>query len=373
MNVYDEQHSQEREFWSDEGTRRIARPTISSRPTPRPIATRPTALRIERVASDPFLTRLGLLVTAGLITIALVWAVKVSVGAEGAAPSLESAATMVPVTTPPISAAPESLAPVSPTAAPSVATAPATGQTTATEQTTAPGQGRAASSSAQASTAQATPTQATAVVRTASSGIAAVAATAPVCGAKTYTILRGDAWILIAGKVKVSTKELLAANGATARTALYPGRTICLPASATIPAAPAPTAPKPVAVQQAAPAPKPTVAQAATPAPAPATTAAPAPSARSYSQAESVAIIREIWPDELEERALAIAWRESNHKHTARNSCCHGLFQIYFNVHKGWLKDLGITSSSHLYDPYLNARAALTLYVRAGGWGPWGG
>jgi hypothetical protein len=66
---------------------------------------------------------------------------------------------------------------------------------------------------------------------------------------------------------------------------------------------------------------------------------------RSYTQAESVAIIRQIWPDELEEKAIAIAWRESNHQHTARNYCCHGLFQMYFNVHKGWLRDLGVTAA----------------------------
>ena len=364
MNVYDEQHGQDREFWSGEQTRRIARPTMS----PRTGSSRSTSSRSERIGHDPFVARLGILVTAGLIVIALVWAVKVSVATEGATPRVEAAATMVPVTTPPTSpaaVAPETLAPIATPAAPSATDAPVAAQAPASSQA------RAASSASSTTTA---PT-----VQAASTGIAAVAVVAPVCGAKTYTILRGDAWILIARKVKVSTKELLAANGATARTALYPGRTICLPASATIPTvAPAPTAPKQAAVQQAAPAPKPTapkptVVQAATPAPAPATTAAPTPSVRSYSQAESVAIIREIWPDELEERALAIAWRESNHKHTARNSCCHGLFQIYFNVHKGWLKDLGITSSSHLYDPYLNARAALTLYMRAGGWGPWGG
>jgi LysM repeat protein len=358
MNVYDEQHSQEREFWTDEPTRRIARPTVSPRPA---------GLRTERIASDPFVTRIGLLITAGLIVVALVWAVRVSVGTDSAAPSVEAAATMVPVTTIPATtalAAPDPLP--QPTAAAATAANPAPNTTAAPVLSTAAPEARAASGATQPAAVPA--------VQAASAGVAAVPATAPACGKKTYKIQRGDAWILIARKVKVSTKELLAANGATARTVIYPGRTICLPASATVPApTPATSAPKPVAVQQVAPAPKATVAQAATPPPAPPTTAAPAASTRSYSQAESVAIIREIWPDELEEKALAIAWRESNHKHTARNYCCHGLFQIYFNVHKGWLKDLGITASSHLYDPYLNARAALTLYVRAGGWGPWGG
>ena len=56
---------------------------------------------------------------------------------------------------------------------------------------------------------------------------------------------------------------------------------------------------------------------------------------------------------------------------TAKNFCCYGLFQIYWNVHKSWLADIGITSDQQLYDPATNARAAYALYQRAGGWGPW--
>jgi hypothetical protein len=80
-----------------------------------------------------------------------------------------------------------------------------------------------------------------------------------------------------------------------------------------------------------------------------------------------------VWPDELEERALQIAWRESNYIPTAKNFCCYGVFQIYWSVHKSWLSGIGITSAEQLYDPTTNARAALALYERAGGWGPWGG
>ena len=68
------------------------------------------------------------------------------------------------------------------------------------------------------------------------------------------------------------------------------------------------------------------------------------------------ALIREIWPDELEERALTIARRESG---------------LNPNVHKGWLSTIGVTSAAQLLDPRVNATAALTLYVRNGGWGPW--
>jgi soluble lytic murein transglycosylase-like protein len=84
------------------------------------------------------------------------------------------------------------------------------------------------------------------------------------------------------------------------------------------------------------------------------------------------AIIRAVWPDELEGRAIEIAQRESNFIPTARNSCCLGVFQVYWSVHKSWLAGIGITSAEQLYDPTLNARAALALYERAGGWGPWG-
>ena len=78
-----------------------------------------------------------------------------------------------------------------------------------------------------------------------------------------------------------------------------------------------------------------------------------------------------MWPDDLEERALEIAWRESNYIPTAKNFCCYGIFQMYWNVHKSWLADIGITNDQQLYDPATNARAAYALYQRAGGWGPW--
>ncbi len=84
-----------------------------------------------------------------------------------------------------------------------------------------------------------------------------------------------------------------------------------------------------------------------------------------------IAIIREVWPDHLEDKAIEIAWRESNHIPTARNFCCYGLFQIYYSVHSSWLAGIGITSADQLFDPRKNATAAYTLYQRAGGWGPW--
>jgi len=84
-----------------------------------------------------------------------------------------------------------------------------------------------------------------------------------------------------------------------------------------------------------------------------------------------IQIIREVWPDELEDEAIRIATRESNLIPTVRNFCCFGLFQVYYSVHKGWLSAMGVTSAEMLYDPRVNARAAYALYQRAGGWGPW--
>ena len=91
------------------------------------------------------------------------------------------------------------------------------------------------------------------------------------------------------------------------------------------------------------------------------------------SAAEAVAIIRAVWPDDLEERAIEIAWRESNHRSNVNNSCCYGLFQIHWEAHRSWLSSVGVTSAWQLDDARTNAVAAYTLYQRAGGFGPWGG
>ena len=56
---------------------------------------------------------------------------------------------------------------------------------------------------------------------------------------------------------------------------------------------------------------------------------------------------------------------------TVRNSCCYGLFQIYYGANKASLNSWGITSAAQLYDPQVNAYAAYAMYLRANGWGPW--
>ncbi len=192
---------------------------------------------------------------------------------------------------------------------------------------------------------------------------AAVSATAerivPDCTAA-YVAGAGDSWYRIADAAGVSPGELLAQNRATVDTVIYPGDDICLPPGATMPSQlPTPTT-SPVTTQ--APA-------ATTPSTEPTTT-----STQPASQSEVQQIIRDVWPDELEEKALQIAKRESNFIATAHNgSCCYGVFQLYWSVHKSWLDDYGIYSSSDLFDAGKNIRAAYGLYQRAGGWGPWGG
>jgi hypothetical protein len=170
-----------------------------------------------------------------------------------------------------------------------------------------------------------------------------------------YTVVFGDSWYGLADRAAVALDELLRLNGATVDTPLHPGADVCLPARASVPAA-SPTAP-------------PEPASATPPAtPAPATTP---PAYVRIDEQTAQAIIRDVWPDDLEERALAVAFRESRYDVTAKNYCCYGLFQIYWSVHRDWLGDLGITSAEHLFDARLNATAALELYTRSGGWGPW--
>lgn len=195
---------------------------------------------------------------------------------------------------------------------------------------------------------------------------------APRSCTNSHKVVAGDSWTRIAQQHGVKLAALLAANGATAETSIFPGNQVCLPASATPTKATTPTTAAKAPATTAAP----TTTKPKVPATtAPATTAAPETTiaARKYSRDEVIAIIRATWPDELEDKAITIATRESNLVPSVKNSCCYGLFQIYFSVHKSWLAGLGVTSASQLYDPHTNASVALALYQRSGGWGPWGG
>jgi hypothetical protein len=117
------------------------------------------------------------------------------------------------------------------------------------------------------------------------------------------------------------------------------------------------------------PAPKPATTTTTKPKPVTTTTTTRPPV--NYTQAQVVAIIRSVWPTDLQDKALAIAWRESNYQPRARNSCCYGLFQINAAANVGSLRALGVTAND-LFDPLVNARVAYFMYQRSG-WGPWGG
>jgi hypothetical protein len=121
-----------------------------------------------------------------------------------------------------------------------------------------------------------------------------------------------------------------------------------------------------------------------TAAPAPAATAPPTtappppppppptqPPRGSWAEAQIIQIIRDVFPDDIEEKALAIAHRESRFDPYAQNFCCTGLFQIYGDVHQKLINSLGFRVDQ-LTDPLVNCVVALALYQRSG-WAPWGG
>ena len=146
----------------------------------------------------------------------------------------------------------------------------------------------------------------------------------------TYVVKRGDSWWRIAEKSNVTLAALLRVNKAKQSTMLKPKDAICIPEG--------------------------------TPR-----------SQKTFTDKQIIQIIRDVWPDELEERAIYIARRES--KLNPRvvgipNDCCYGLFQIYYRWHKGWLPKIGVTSARQLLDPTINATAALEIYRRNNGWGP---
>jgi LysM repeat protein len=332
--------------------------------------------RNARGRPDPLVVRVGAVVLAGLI------AVPILASSSGGAST--AGAAMIPPTT--ITAAnPAPVTELPPTSATSPASTAARSRTTSTPTTTA-----AAPSAAPAPSVE----QAASAVES-----------APPCRT-TYDIEPGDYWLGIADRAGVDVADLLGANGATSDTPLYPGRSICLPAGAATPVptvaaattTAAPTTVKPTttaapttakstttAAKPTTTEPKPTTAEKPTTTTAkPVTTTAKATTTtteaptttqppRTYTRDEVAQIIRDVWPDDLEDKAIAIATRESNLTPAVRNACCFGLFQIYFSVHAGWLAQMGVTSATQLYDPLVNAQAALALYFRNGGWGPWGG
>ena len=150
---------------------------------------------------------------------------------------------------------------------------------------------------------------------------------------KNYTVKQGDSWWRIAEKNDITLRRVLKVNNAKQSTRILPGDQVCIPMSAN---------------------------------------AITKPLKSDFTRTEIIQFIRDAWPDQLEERALAIAQRESNLQPSAfsGSKCCYGLFQIYYRWHTGWLPEVGVTSPAQLFDPRLNAAAAYRLYQR-NGWGPW--
>jgi LysM repeat protein len=378
----------ERDFWHDEPTRRLGRTPVrpavrnaqrditgSVQRTRQHVAVVATPEPRRRRHADPLIIRLAVIVGLGVAMVPVALTLRhgadevlrtasaapmptVPVGEPLAAAitvEITDAQVLVDPTQPP---APIQIASTTtefdidalPQAVPVKTQAP----TTAVPATTSP-VGRAGTST------PATTEPATTAPATTTTAVQPALAEAPVAKAvcsKSYQVASGDYWILIAGKVDVTVTQLLAANNATAATPLYPGRTICLPKGA---------ATAGTAATVTTPAPKTSTVDPAVTTAAPTTTVP----ARVYSAGEVEAIIRDVWPDELEDEAIRIARRESNLRPAARNACCYGLFQIYYTVHKGWLGAIGITSAQQLFDPRSNATAGYTLYQRSGGWGPW--
>ena len=183
---------------------------------------------------------------------------------------------------------------------------------------------------------------------------------APRCGLD-YVVQAGDSWYGIASRAGVKAGPLAAVNGRTIASPLKVGQTICLPEGAR----------------------RPTVTTTTTRPPSSGSSSGsgsnisgdmrqiPYTPTRSYSRAEVEQIVRDVWPDHLENDALFVVQRESRFNPSARNSCCLGLFQIHWRAHRSWLANYGVTDPTQLLDPAINARMALAAWERSGSWRPW--
>ena len=160
-----------------------------------------------------------------------------------------------------------------------------------------------------------------------------------------FIVEKGDSWSLLADYAGTGLSALLRANNATVKTVILPGKQLCLPKGASFNRPGQQTKPEASAVKITLP-------------------------KKRYTAAESEAIIREVFPDKLERRAVKIAKRESHLNAISYGWCCYGLFQIYFNANKELLASLGVTNPSQLLDARTNATVAFAMYQRSG-WGPW--
>jgi cell wall-associated NlpC family hydrolase len=144
-------------------------------------------------------------------------------------------------------------------------------------------------------------------------------------------------------------------------TTAKPAATTAKPATTT--AKPVTTTAKP-ASKSTAPASKPTPTTAK---PAPTTTAKPN---RQYSTEEVKSLIRQMWPADSVDKALDVAWKESNYLAGADNGfCCLGVFQINYASHQRRLAARGLGRNG-LFDARVNIEIALEIF-REQGWSPW--
>ena len=369
-------------FWKDEPTRQLKRPHAGTRahtdtkslPVTRMVPvvhserSRPiVALHAPR---NPLLIRIGLMVGVMLLFVPIALSLRNDSPPVRTAEIQGDGIVLVGILPAPAptqsSVAPETIAPttIPITTALALTVAP-TEAVVITVAATAPPTEPPTTAAKKKVVAKTTTTQA------AAKPAATVAQAADQACTSTYTIASGDSWSTIASRAKITMKALLAVNNATVNTLLLPGKNICLPAGA---AAPGPPSAKPPTTTQppaATTQPKPAATTPTTPAvTSPPASTQPPPPANVYSRAQVTQIIREVWPDDLEDEAIRIATRESNLIPTVRNYCCYGLFQIYYSAHRTWLASMGIISAAQLYDPRVNATAALALY-NISGWAPW--
>jgi LysM repeat protein len=348
----------------------------------------PTSRRSNSAGLDPRIARIGGLIVAVTVAVPLFLGFTSSPDDDtlktADAASTTTVAAIATITTQTIPVGDQTTT-SSETAATSGESATTTsGETAATSSSTSgTDDGGQADDTASASAARSTEVQASASSSSSDDDTAAAppapsseASAESACG-NTYEVAPGDYWIRLADAADVSLADLLAVNDATTSTELMPGDSICLPVGASTPSPPAPTttarptttAPRPTTTNPPATSP-PTTNPPTTNAPT--TTRPPTTTAPPSSSTDVETIIRSVWPDHLEEKALTIAWRESRYVPTAYNGhCCYGLFQMYYSVHRSWLTAYGVNQASDLYDPWKNARAAYALYQRAGGWSPW--
>lgn len=184
-------------------------------------------------------------------------------------------------------------------------------------------------------------------------------ASAPRCGLD-YVVQSGDSWYGIAERAGVKAGPLAAVNGKTISSPLKVGQTICLPEGARRPSTTTTTTRPPQSSGSSGSSSSSNDMR-----------QIPYDPTRTYSRAEVEQIVRDVWPDELENDALYVVQRESRFNPSARSYCCLGLFQINWRSHRSWLANYGVTDPTQLLDPEVNARMGLVTWQRSGSWRPW--